>query len=1310
MAAIYEKRENALKYTAKDGDTLESIVKAHPDRFADWSDLASYNWGTSNPNEVNRALLETIGCSKVDARDPSKTILAPHPDGPKRAILLAKPWKAENLAVDKVHTVKAKKSLPASAVGIDTLDKWFIPGRESCGLTYSLEGLAEAANHVTFEVYGSNYCEAGAWNGGQGTFPANADRNSTPLYKHEEQTNAAPRASGLSITEWKGTVTATQGALGKKTPDGAAGEVRVINVAFSPYTALLRYYSDAADKSALLSIDSFWPQFDNAGTPAGASLKLRWNVERTERFKGGKGRGLLLVVDGKGDVVFRKPLKDDELENKVGGSHEFAWDGKYNSDEKKNSKGGNVVILEDMPYRLQVQMHTGPNETKALALAAMHTEVRLYAHPKAHATDLNPYVPETDKSSLVLFSARGLLATKNLQRADGTAWCKVQLAQAGFHPGPVNADAARAEYQAALTEFKRSVPKRKPNAAADFERFILDLTDGNDIKDAMEDLAADPTRQRPWFGNPDANRVDFDLADAAFQARLRDNSKELIVWVDDRHCYTDAAWLAGVTKGPTTRAKIVNDPAAMGNYAGSYTSAADSVVAMKAQAIARPWIPIAVDLPLLSKNVPRLDAEVASFSDDELKDMRKAVGPIRVDWTFDEIDADPPIDDAIAVADYGKTVTRTKAYVEKVAKDGQADYARKDVNRTSKYTNCPVDETAAHKGGGGIRPSALADYYKVALGTGAESLEPWHAVTDGGREAIATVVHDYLGQSASECVRERIGQAGVYFRPSTIAGDGYRVRAQVRFEPVDNYKLPNLAVLKQRYPLLPQAQSARMRLWRKASIRAYLSWSHENHWPAVGPGFMGIHAAAHLHYVLEAGAVETGPLTDYFADDASFRALVKESLVIPSAAGGAEDRRAADANIKLNEKRLWPWNDAQGRGIFESSAVDASRQDAMAGFLNGPINTKFFNLSNLYALAIAQVLEKKKGKLRGHVLGEFCCSDPFFLQRYECPTCGHKWYYAEVARTGNSLVGSNCPDSTCAGKLHHGNVRYVGYYRCASGHEGAWEEATNAGGAYNGANCVTGGCAALLSAVTESREEYTCPSGHWHGFLGEGGAGGDHDGQACPQAGCNRTLVRTGAWKETYVCDRCGVSETKSEPTPQGGSHVNELHASCAQSPKGHFARQAPSPGLVPPPHHVVIGNKVRIEQAEGSGYPGDVLPVPSIGLPLGVAWCSHGDAGLWAHEIGHCRFLEHAGNAPHANGDQHDHEANPFNWAGIGETDPNSMAWDRACLMTYADQLATYNAARDKLYLCGKCVFKMRGWMIEGASLNNPTGVVKDP
>jgi hypothetical protein len=1300
----YESRATATKYQFQDGDTLASVLAAHPDTFLTWQDMALYNWGTAEPREVNRALAETFGVRTMDAADPSKTVLAKHVDAPNPEFFIAKVVTQAGLAAGKTYVAQLKNRLPPAAVGVDSLDRWFIPAKETCELKYTLEGSKAVAKKVVFEVYGSNYSDAGAFNKGLGTFPAAADKKDVALYAKDEQADAAERAS-LAIAEWKGSVTATEGALGKKTPNAAGGQDdRVINVAFSPYTAHLRYFLEDADKTARLLLEPFWPRFDAANAPIADSLKVRWDVKDTTRFTGGKGHGQLLVIDGRGTVVYQKPLKEAEMTAKGGGSfHEHVWaGGTFNAGGVTNSKGGTVAIPEDMPYRVRLDMHTASGETKGLALTAMQTEVRVYVHPQTHPLDLNPYVATTDKNSLGLLVSQDLLTTKPLTRADGTAWCKLQLAKAGFHPGPVDGAAGHAAYALSLKEMKRSVPKRKAAPADDFARFTIDATEGNDVKDALEDLTATPDWQRPWFGNSAGNRAD--LTPATATTTLNDATKQLILWVDDRHLYTDPSWLAGTAQGPAVRTKVINSAAATGNHMGRYTEG-DAMVDKKAASIPRPWIPLAADFVLLGKGQD-LAAVVPLPAAADLVLMRRAIGPLRVDWTFDEIDAEPPPETEVNVAAYDKRVTRSRAHTKSTLSTKKATHARKDVKATSNFHNCPVSA-------GGIRPSTIGTYYKAPFGLAADSLAPWTNPLDvASREAIATIVHDNLGQTGDELVPARLGQAGIYFRPSTIGGDSYRVRAQAQFKVEGGYKLPNAAVLEARYPRLPQVQSAAMRIWRKASVRAYVCWSANNSWAASASKTFELFEPAFLHFAFERNDVAVNSkVTDWFADNADFKTLVKESLNSAASATSGDGLRARNAVIKLTEKRLWPWYNDSQYGLYEASAPNATLAAARTALLDNQINPLFYTLSNLFSLELVNKIEAKKGKLRGHVIVEMLTTDKFYMQRYGCPTCTKKYYYAEAKETGNSKLGSPCPTPACAGTLAQLAPTYTGHYTCTpNSHKGAWQE-TGAnipnGGQFTGATCVVTGCGGTLNPDQAKHEEYgcaTCGRSYW---LFEPGAGGSHDGQRCLTAGCTGVLQhKGGTWKEKYACTNCAVITELVEPTSAGGSKVGTQHTACLAVPtKGTFKRQTPP--VLAETHLTAIRNRVTVANTENSGF--DNVPVSSLGDPLGVAWNFDGEPELWAHESAHCRHMEHAGNAGSPNNLQHDPTANAsFNWASINETTAIGKQWDRACLMTYANHRKNYDKTRDKLYVCGRCAFKLRGWKLAGVA--NPAAAVKDP
>jgi hypothetical protein len=42
-----------------------------------WEELAGFNWGTSRHEEVNRMLVETVGCKQIDAVNAGQSAISP---------------------------------------------------------------------------------------------------------------------------------------------------------------------------------------------------------------------------------------------------------------------------------------------------------------------------------------------------------------------------------------------------------------------------------------------------------------------------------------------------------------------------------------------------------------------------------------------------------------------------------------------------------------------------------------------------------------------------------------------------------------------------------------------------------------------------------------------------------------------------------------------------------------------------------------------------------------------------------------------------------------------------------------------------------------------------------------------------------------------------------------------------------------------------------------------------------------------------------------------------------------------------------
>jgi flagellar hook assembly protein FlgD len=1113
MPVILDKPE---EYTVQADDTLESIAQKakekHGDAVSDWKLLARYNWGTDKPREVVRALAETVGVKLVadmklddwDTKlgDPEKIKLAPDADlAPK--LKLPKPFKKDALALNKTHTLKLKPaSTPANAVSIPALDKWFIPKEEACEIKYRLEGEQKYADKVQLDVYGSKYCECTDWNKGLGTYGSPDDLIETPIFKLELNDQAAERQEYelKDAKAWKGLANTDKGILSRKT--GTATE-RYINVAFSPYTAHLRYYKADGDKKAQLILEAFWPQFEETKTeqtvtvvhatkkaswsnaakadrgailikdkdgqrvhlealpepklaagnqeftwngnyredalnskfgniyidedkdykatittlvrkPQDDSLKIKWEFKHT----GGKlERGLLQITDGAGKLVFQKPLVKGKLGD---GKQDFQWDGKY-AEGLKNSKDGDKIIPEDMPYRVQLQAHTGIDKPEGLALAAMHTEVRLYVHPKTFAPADVLYDSWTAKNSVTL--GLGSLVPGDAPAEDaGTRWYQYKLADYGFHPGPVTG-AVNDEYKTALREFKRSVPADGSVAAPNFTR--LALQDGKDIeendatKTALKNIR--DADKRKWFGSltrVDGNNDAPDLTDAEIKSDLPDPAKDVIVWVDDRQYYTE-----GDAKDEDDKNFLTGTDAAktfgLMNYRNGMETR-DGRIDTDAAEMARPWIPLKVQFHLLSRTKSLTDEVALTDEADKLKTFAQAVGPLRVDWTFDEL----PPDIHTINAGYDQTYHRARKFVHWILHKYKDPHTRKDTKRDAVYTNCK--ETY-----GGIRPDTLTSYYKEGFGTGDQHLAPWQAAAIDTTESVATVVHDHIADGQKDKTKEAdatkvtlfeplIGAAGAYFNPSRIAGDGYRVRAAMQFEKFTNYEFPNLEALKARYPTPPQAHTARLRVWRRASIRGYLLWAANptGHWTGLVNQFRNHFRAAHVYFVHEGGAAQNFAITDVFDENTVAHQTRYKNILSNNMTLGAQKNKS---KMTLKGGFVWPWSEQDDFGWNKNSPINLEPGQLFDNWLNGEVfDETWRKYRDGLLLAVVKEIEKK-GVLRGHLFIEFKSSPKFFMEEYECgrATNKHKYWFIEKGDSASSThrkQNSGCPSPSCGSK------------------------------------------------------------------------------------------------------------------------------------------------------------------------------------------------------------------------------------------------------------------------------------------------------
>jgi hypothetical protein len=1231
MGHIYDKRENAKKYVVKKKDSLSSIALAFQDvdgapADLDWKELARFNWWTTDEAEITRALCERVGCANSNAvrLDVAPESLEMDPDyGPSspEPILIPKLWKSEALDLDQKYKVKVKRRKRASVIGIKSLDKWFIPVQETCDVGYKAQGDDDCADEVHQDVYGSNYSKCSDWNEGLPKFSA---LDGVPVYQAKRDKEKT------AVDNWFGTANCAEGAL--KSPKD-----RPLNVAFSPYTVVMRHSKSGKDAKARIDLAPFWVEFGEDHKPVAESCKVAWELKNADRVK----IGLLQIWNGAGEVIYAKGLNEADLgENKfdLNGKVEFKRDG--------------------MPYRVSLEAHRDIDEAEGLALAAMHTEVRLYVHKDTHARKKKDYEAATNKTSIDLGLADVYHKDKPPSDTEGLLWTKYKLALAGFHPGPVTNASVNDHFKCALSEFQKSVPVAG-GTAGNFAR----MTVGADTTQADAALAAlDPIRHRPWFGKPaDASTVvdlewhptDWPDSKASdFLAVLRDPAKRMIVWVDDRNWYTNgiywdkAYWTAVTVVTQHVRDTVHGDDAALGGDTGagrgSYEDR-DARVDKDVRDVARPWIPLQAQFRLLSKK-DSLDSEVAAPTEEkEIEAVRNAIGPLRVDWTMDEIEKvdtvvgvtenaapvnqplpklDKEVDTLLGLlyhppsvhGTYGRPeATRTRIAVRWTLDQKKAVHVRKDVDKTSRYYNTPFDQ-------GGIRPTDAALYYCEPFGLGTEdSLAPWKADACGARESVYCVVHDDLGQDKEQVFKKRLGLAGVYFHPSRIAGDGYQIRAEVRFDDKSDYKFPNAEVLEKRYEKLPQAHTAEFRLWRKTSIRGYVKWGQTDTWTPgsvyqrdhfafKGPNQWRAHYTAcnvHISNELDVGndqipvdVAQIFPLTSY------------KDMVVDSLPPGDLRKQVGNQGwINFSTGYTWPWWNHAAYGFTESFPD--------AGELRSALCNTHVNLAFRQSLQFVKQIEKLTGRMRGHIMIEYQTSPTIYSATYECTTC----------QKSHAFVQDSNAD------LHSGDA------------------------------CLTLGC--------------------MHGVLQEG-----------------------HKYDSMYECPGCGAQYRNQNDTIQGSWTTVDCPNCRLRKVRRISKVQGP---LMPRDSMDVPHGGVTV-----SG-----VPSPSCGFPIGVFWNFSGTSSLWAHELGHNRHYEHAADAmqnPARKATlEHDSAVNTTATFHVKEKDDNKR-WDRACLMSYilsvkANQwplVSTYNERRDMPCFCFKCVLKNRGWRI--TALTIPSSDLRDP
>lgn len=1191
MARVFKPKTEAIEYTPVADDTLETIVStkcevAVPPITID--EVALFNWGTKEPKEVLRALVEQFGVKAADLVAPAKSKLDPArgPGGTPAKLLLPKLVEKNGMAYERVHTLKVKQQKPATAISISELDKWFLPGEEECKVGYALEGLHDRAMKVQMDVYASNYAKTTPTVSGEFISYAYTDIPDIPIIQKELKADAEERTDGTDES-WKGESEATEGILKPRTP-----KKRYINAASAPYTVTVKYYKEDAHKKAILRICSFWPRWTGATgsrTLVDESLKFKWTLKDCPAGM----QGQFQITDKTGAVIWRQALPASKCAN---GEWEHDW----------SANGKTLVKEADMPYRVQIQVHTNKDTDEGLGLAAMHTDVRILTHPK-----IGTFAADHEKEPQILpFAAAPIYSFNGTAPADDSPkGRKIRLANAGYHPGPIEDGEGQAPYLMAVKEFQRDHLQPGVNPAT---RIKADGTIGPATKAAITAQAAG---RRALYA--DNSRADITV-DTALNAALNVKATQIVAWIDDRHNHT--------TVSPAATPNLLPNQD-LEDYRGGCVTTGDHKVTKDSTSVPRPWLPIEVEIPIMKKAD---DLHAADPVAPEVTDvMRAATGPIRVDWTFRDTAPEYKVD----TSQYLASRVRSLKYLTKAIDNIKGTHNGKDAFNVT---------TAL----GGLRGGA---YYQAIFGVDGDSLMPWKAEADGGVSTVCSVAHDDLGQDEAQVFEKRLGKAGVYLRPSIIGGDGYQFCAQVSFRDMPSSAThPNWKVLRNRYEakILPQAHTAPIRMWRRDSYRAHIQWSPTPHWPAYANANSAFYEPGMVHFVQEGAGTSTRATALYpiGAGVTNWRTVVSSKIIGTMGINAKTDHYRPAAEMTLTDDTIWPWSAAVHLGVQAVPATGTTLANYELVFQNKIRNDTWRAFREPLVIDVIGMLERNQGVLRGHLVGEFKASPEYWKELYYCSVCNTDHILMERAATGGTGIGEPCRVGVCVGVLES-SIRQD--FKCD---QCGFRKNVALPSPIAGTACT---------AVCTGTFTQDIQLGNWF----------------------SRNLGGATSVTTNYSCNKCNRSTSRVEASAAVGAFAG---TACGQVCPRHGAMRA-------------VSSTKRVQKIAG---PMKDLSLPSWGGPLGGLFLDtkEGPRTYWAHEIGHHKILEHAGDVIiHPN--QHDQAANTVDATVQSYSDPKGRLWDRDCIMSYINT----ETGDDRAYFCGKCLLKLRGWKIEG--LADPPG-----
>ncbi len=295
---------------------------------------------------------------------------------------------------------------------------------------------------------------------------------------------------------------------------------------------------------------------------------------------------------------------------------------------------------------------------------------------------------------------------------------------------------------------------------------------------------------------------------------------------------------------------------------------------------ARPWIPIELRVLVKGRTGSPVFAPLA-------------VGNVRVDWNV--------VDPAEDLTQIGAANT----YIPRKYVDDAMTATRNSNAANPGFDNAPPMTVGGQPGTFvGVRGNSMNDY-----------LESLFTVTNDDGTVGAIEIENNLVKKRADIAGGLAGRSYLVFRPSIMAGDNYKITAQVNFDDDDANKDALLAKYVQAgAPGDPfRAETGTMTVWRKVRVAAYITWGAITG-PA-DPDFVPWEAASAARSVesiyRKAHMIFDGDgLDDHTVMPAS-RTVPIQSLFSPAEYHRLFGRRFQGANIAMDNLFTLPFVQAQ---------------------------------------------------------------------------------------------------------------------------------------------------------------------------------------------------------------------------------------------------------------------------------------------------------------------------------------------------------------------------------------------------------------